>query len=524
MLRSAEKGAIDDETAELVARSIAFGDRTAADVRTPRVHVHFLEGRDTAHDVIEAARQTGHSRFPVIGRTPDDVLGIVHVKQAVGVEPERRRSVRLTEIADPATTVPDSIELDPLLTLLRDQGMQMAVVVDEYGGTDGVVTLEDLVEEIVGDIADEHDRLSARSRHRRDGTWSLSGLLRPDEVEEQTGIPLPEGEDYETIAGLINAELGRLADRGDTVTLQLDRTPDDDEDDPPPLVVHLAVERMDGRRIDRVVMTVDDPPTDEDASHEQRARHRHRAGAAGLNALFVAAEFALISARRTQLEPAAQAGSRTARLALRAIENLTPAIAAIQLGITICSLGLGAVGEPAIAHLLEPLFEAVALPHGLVHPVAFVIAMTIVGFAHVVLGEMVPKNLALAGPDRAVLYLGPFMLAVVAALRPIVVVLNGTAMLIVRLLRHRAEGRGRLDVHARRGRRLRRGVAARGPARRGRVRPRLRCAGVPRGQGRPGAPASSRPGHDRAERHAGRGRAGLRGHRLLPVPGRRRVG
>ena len=267
VLRSAQKGAIDDETAELVARSIAFGDRTAADVRTPRVHVHFLEGKDTAHDVIDAARETGHSRFPVIGRTPDDVLGIVHVKRAVGIEPERRRSVRLTEIGDPATTVPDSIELDPLLTLLRDQGMQMAVVVDEYGGTDGVVTLEDLVEEIVGDIADEHDRLSARSRHRRDGTWSLSGLLRPDEVEEQTGIELPEGEDYETIAGLMNAELGRLATRGDTVTLELDRAPeDDDDDDPPAVVVHLAVERMDGRRIDRVVMTVDDRPPRGDES------------------------------------------------------------------------------------------------------------------------------------------------------------------------------------------------------------------------------------------------------------------
>jgi CBS domain containing-hemolysin-like protein len=260
VMRSASEGELDDETADLVARSIAFGDRTAADVRTPRVRVHFLEGRDTAHDVIEAARQTGHSRFPVIGRSPDDVLGIVHVKRAVAVAPDRRRSVRVSDIADPATTVPDSIELDPLLTLLREQGMQLAIVVDEYGGTDGVVTLEDLVEEIVGDIADEHDRLSARSRHRRDGTWSLSGLLRPDEVEEQTGVALPEGEDYETIAGLINSELGRIAVRGDVVNLSLDRAPDDDDDDPEPLLVTLTVERMEGRRIDRVSLTVDAAP------------------------------------------------------------------------------------------------------------------------------------------------------------------------------------------------------------------------------------------------------------------------
>jgi len=266
VLRSAVQGAIDDQTADLVARSIAFGDRTAADVRTPRVRVTFLEGRDTAFDVIDAARHTGHSRFPVIGKSPDDILGVVHVKQAVSVPPERRRSTRLCDIADPATTVPDSIELDPLLSLLREQGMQMAVVVDEYGGTDGVVTLEDLVEEIVGDIADEHDRLSSRSRHRRDGTWSLSGLLRPDEVLEQTGVALPEHEDYETIAGLVHAELGRIAERGDVVTLSVHPTPDDGEDDPAPLTVHLTVERMEGRRVDRVSLTVEGPATAGEAS------------------------------------------------------------------------------------------------------------------------------------------------------------------------------------------------------------------------------------------------------------------
>ncbi|MDX6276934.1 MAG: magnesium and cobalt exporter, family [Nocardioidaceae bacterium] len=155
----------------------------------------------------------------------------------------------------------------------------------------------------------------------------------------------------------------------------------------------------------------------------------------GLNAVFVSAEFALISARRTQLEPRVAAGSRSARMALRAIENITLVIAAAQLGITICSLGLGAVGEPAIAHLLEPVFDAVNLPEGVVHPISFILAMTIVVFAHVVLGEMVPKNLALVGPDRAALILGPFMLAVVAIFKPLVIVLNGAATLIVRALR-----------------------------------------------------------------------------------------
>lgn len=154
-----------------------------------------------------------------------------------------------------------------------------------------------------------------------------------------------------------------------------------------------------------------------------------------LNALFVAAEFALISARRTQLEPQAQAGSRPARLAIRAMERVSLAMAAAQLGITLCSLGLGAVGEPAIAHLFEPVFDLLGVPHAMVHPISFVIAMGIVTYLHVVLGEMVPKNVALAGPDRAVLWLGPFMVGVILVLKPFVVALNAIANTAIRLMR-----------------------------------------------------------------------------------------
>lgn len=253
VLRSAAHGSLAGETAELVARSIAFGERTAADVQTPRVHVHFLEGSDTAADVITAVRETGHSRFPVIGHSPDEVLGAVHIKHAMAVPPYRRQSVKVADIATAVASVPDTLELDPLLALLRAQGLQMAVVVDEYGGTDGVVTLEDLVEELVGDIADEHDESESRSRRRVDGTWSLSGLLRPDEVAEQTAVRLPEGDDYETIAGLVHAELGRLAVRGDVVRLEL-ATDDPDE----PLPVTLTVDAMDGRRIDRIILSTGD--------------------------------------------------------------------------------------------------------------------------------------------------------------------------------------------------------------------------------------------------------------------------
>ncbi|GAA5156157.1 hemolysin family protein [Nocardioides marinquilinus] len=155
----------------------------------------------------------------------------------------------------------------------------------------------------------------------------------------------------------------------------------------------------------------------------------------GLNAFFVGAEFALVSARRSQIEPTAQAGSRMARTTLRAMENVSLMMAGAQLGITICSVGLGAVGEPALAHLIEPLFERVGVPEGLLHPVAFVLALLVVVFLHVVLGEMVPKNIAIAGPERAALVLGPPMLAVVTLLRPLIVALNAIANRTLRLLR-----------------------------------------------------------------------------------------
>jgi CBS domain containing-hemolysin-like protein len=153
------------------------------------------------------------------------------------------------------------------------------------------------------------------------------------------------------------------------------------------------------------------------------------------NAFFVGAEFALISARRTQIEPRAAAGSRFARTTIRAMENVTVVMAGAQLGITVASLGLGALGEPAVAHLIEPLFHAAGVPDSFLHPVAFVVAMSIVVYLHVVLGEMVPKNIAIAGPERSALVLGPPMMVVVTVLKPVVVLLNAIANGVVRLMR-----------------------------------------------------------------------------------------
>ncbi len=153
--------------------------------------------------------------------------------------------------------VPDSLRLDPLLALLRADGFQMAVVLDEYGGHAGIVTLEDVVEEIVGDIADEHDRLGSRAWRRRDGGWSLSGLLRPDEAEDITGIELPEHDDYDTVAGLVVQRLGRVPQAGDQTDVELPVSIEDREDRSiTRRVATLKVDRMDGLRVDRLTVTV----------------------------------------------------------------------------------------------------------------------------------------------------------------------------------------------------------------------------------------------------------------------------
>jgi CBS domain containing-hemolysin-like protein len=151
------------------------------------------------------------------------------------------------------------------------------------------------------------------------------------------------------------------------------------------------------------------------------------------NAFFVGAEFALISARRSAIEPAAQEGRWAARVTLGAMERVTLMLAGAQLGITICSLGLGYLGEPAIAHLLEGPFHWLGLPDSLVHPVAFAIALSFVAFLHIVLGEMVPKNVALARPDRSALVLGPPMAFVVRALHPAIAALNWVANSVLRI-------------------------------------------------------------------------------------------
>ena len=257
--RSAERGTLDADTAELMERSVEFGARTAGEIMTPRVRTATVEASDRAATVIDQAGQTGYSRFPVLDED-DTVVGTVHVKHAVALPDSERVTTRVKHIMVQPILVPDTLRLDPLLALLRRGGFQMAVVLDEYGGHAGIVTLEDVVEEIVGDIADEHDQQGSRARRLPDGSWSLSGLLRPDEAEDITGVPLPEHEDYDTIAGLVLQVLGRIPQPGDIAEVPVAPNPPDLDDDaavsPPQRIAALRVETMDGLRVDRIRLSL----------------------------------------------------------------------------------------------------------------------------------------------------------------------------------------------------------------------------------------------------------------------------
>jgi CBS domain containing-hemolysin-like protein len=276
--RSASEGTLDVTTAGLMQRSIAFTDRTADEIMTPRVRLATVSAHQPVTAVFELARTSGHSRFPVVTADTDEVVGAVHVKQAIAVPREHRRTTRVTDVMVEVMTVPATLRLDPLLAQLRGNGFQVAVVADEYGGTAGVVTLEDVVEELVGEISDEHDPLDARARRRADGSWSVSGLLRPDEVSSLTGIALPEHEDYDTVAGLVLRSLGRMAVVGDSVTVPLPVTLQDDGDPAPQQVAVLEVERLTGLRIDRTRLSRRERHPADDLTS---GRHRPRRDEAG---------------------------------------------------------------------------------------------------------------------------------------------------------------------------------------------------------------------------------------------------
>ncbi|BCW76219.1 hemolysin family protein [Arthrobacter sp. NicSoilB11] len=254
--RSAAMGTLDAGTANFIARTLNFSTRTAADVMTPRIRLETIDADQPVSDVVEAARRTGYSRFPVIGESADDIRGLVHVKKAVAVPWDRRRNLEAGAIMTEVLRVPETIHLDALLAELREGNLQLAVVLDEYGGTAGIATLEDLVEEIVGEVADEHDKVRPGLLQSASGDWYFPGLLRPDELSEQIpGLSVPDEAAYETVGGYVMSKLGRIAVVGDSVPVGGGT---------------LSVTRMDGRRIDRICFHPADQPAAQDANDRSK--------------------------------------------------------------------------------------------------------------------------------------------------------------------------------------------------------------------------------------------------------------
>jgi len=206
---------------------------------TPRVQVTWIEADQTAEQIVTLSHATGYSRFPVTGENTDDILGVVHVKQAFAVALSDRSTVTARDLMVEPTRVPESMEVETLLVLLRRSGFQIAIVTDEYGGTAGIATLEDLVEEIVGELEDEHDRHKA-GIIRAGKTITFDAGWRPDELLERTGISVPDDAEYETIAGFVTDELDRIPEVGDEAELPTGT---------------LRVERVDGARVLRLSFT-----------------------------------------------------------------------------------------------------------------------------------------------------------------------------------------------------------------------------------------------------------------------------
>ncbi|EFE68067.1 hemolysin family protein [Streptomyces viridosporus] len=219
---SAAEGALEADSAELFVRTLHLGELTAENVMTPRVDVKALEVHATAADAANLSHATGLSCFPVYRDSLDEVVGTVHIRDVLALEPEKRGVTPVTDLTSPPLLVPDSLTADRLLERLREH-RTLAVVIDEYGGTAGVASMEDIVEEVVGEVRDEHDPhqvpdlVSAAATQDGRAVWEADGSVRVDRLTDM-GLTAPEGP-YETVAGLIATRLARIPVKGDSVEL-----------------------------------------------------------------------------------------------------------------------------------------------------------------------------------------------------------------------------------------------------------------------------------------------------------------
>jgi CBS domain containing-hemolysin-like protein len=214
-------GHLDAETARMLARGLDFRERTAAEAMMPRVSVVTVTADAPLTEVVELVDRTGHFRFPVLGpEGVDDIVGVVGVFDVLAVPPARRATTTAGAVAVAPLLLPAAMPLPAVLDRMRGRRRQLACVVDEYGGLDGIITLEDVAEELVGPISDEVDRPEPAAARQRDGSWLVPARLRIDEVADATGVELPTSPHYDTLSGLVLRRLGRMARVGDEVDVE----------------------------------------------------------------------------------------------------------------------------------------------------------------------------------------------------------------------------------------------------------------------------------------------------------------
>jgi CBS domain containing-hemolysin-like protein len=237
---SRAEGMLEEHDFSLLARSISFENKAADDALQPRTSLVAVKKGTSLTEVGRLALESGHSRFPVYERDLDDIIGTVHIKDTYQYEPTERHEVAVESVMQEPLFIPESRDLASLLMEIRRTRKHLAIVVDEYGGTAGIITLEDILEEIVGEIEDEYDPESAPSEVTQppSGIHVVSGMLHPDEVLDATGFEMPEG-DYETFAGFIVSEFDRIPEVGDHISHN---------------GWEFKVVEMDGRRVARVLV------------------------------------------------------------------------------------------------------------------------------------------------------------------------------------------------------------------------------------------------------------------------------
>ena len=239
---------LGDEERQIVDDVFAAGDRSLREVMLPRTEVDFLAGDMPAHKAVRELTKAPHSRYPVTGESADDIIGFIHVRDLL--DPDiSSRTVPVSELARPVLSMPDTVRVLRALSDMRRTSSHLAIVLDEYGGTAGIVTMEDLVEELVGDITDEYDVVVEEVVSVR-GDLVVDGLTTLEEFAEKTGLVLPEGP-YDTLAGYLMAQLGQLPQVGDVVLAEVSETDPDSED---PVRVELRVSELDGRRAATIVV------------------------------------------------------------------------------------------------------------------------------------------------------------------------------------------------------------------------------------------------------------------------------